>query len=270
MNYRLSVVALVLVITCSLLQSVDCYRRADFTYAQINVTWTYKNITFSRYYRDKFYYGKNSAVNPAEGMLITAVVSEGCHSDNYGPIRNNERWIAFVRRGSCYFNQKIDAAKKLNASGIIIYDNMDGDELIMTDKHVRNFISVSTTKSTGNDLLHIMRNGTQVYVRITTGSTVDHWDFNRTSIFFVSVSFIIFMVVSLGWLLVYYFQRFRYLKNRQRNQIEIHELITFHQCRKGFKLTYVNIFGFGNVIIGLGVIRQSPTHTLGNSESSFC
>lgn len=219
MNYKGKSVPIVLVLVCFLLKSTDGYRRPDYTVALVNVTWQSGNVFRSRYYSDKFYYGKNSNVNPSEGSLIAAVVPSGCLATNYIPVRDNEKWIALVSRGSCYFNQKIDSAKKMNASGIIIYDNTNSRQLIMSDKSVHNFISISTSKVIGNELLHIMKNASQLYIRITVGQTVDNWDFNRTSIFFVSVSFIIFMVVSLGWLLVYYFQRFRYLKNRQRNQV---------------------------------------------------
>ena len=219
MNDRLNTVAIALIIICSLLKSTDCYRRPGYTIAYVNVTWISKNVVYTKYYSDKFYYGRESDVKASEGNLIAAVVPVGCLATNYAPTRQHEKWIALVSRGSCYFNQKIDSAKKMNASGIIIYDNTDNQQLIMSDKKIANFISISTSRAIGNELLRVMKNATQIYVRITVGPTVDNWDFNRTSIFFVSVSFIIFMVVSLGWLLVYYFQRFRYLKNRQRNQV---------------------------------------------------
>ena len=34
----------------------------------------------------------------------------------------------------------------------------------------------------------------------------------RTSVLFVSISFVILMVISLAWLIFYYVQRFRYLQ----------------------------------------------------------
>lgn len=44
------------------------------------------------------------------------------------------------------------------------------------------------------------------------------YDFNekRTSVLFVSVSFIILMLISLAWLLFYYVQRFRYIHAKDR------------------------------------------------------
>ncbi|KAL1129590.1 hypothetical protein AAG570_012535 [Ranatra chinensis] len=39
---------------------------------------------------------------------------------------------------------------------------------------------------------------------------------NRTSVLFVSISFVILMVISLAWLVFYYIQRFRYLHAKDR------------------------------------------------------
>ena len=46
--------------------------------------------------------------------------------DNYP---HNETWIAVVKRGNCTFNEKVQNAFALNASGIIIYDDEDGKTL---------------------------------------------------------------------------------------------------------------------------------------------
>lgn len=40
--------------------------------------------------------------------------------------------------------------------------------------------------------------------------------FSKTSVLFVSISFIILMVISLAWLVFYYVQRFRYAHAKDR------------------------------------------------------
>ena len=49
-------------------------------------------------------------------------------------------------------------------------------------------------------------------------TAINNYDFNekRTSVLFVSVSFIILMLISLAWLLFYYVQRFRYIHAKDR------------------------------------------------------
>ncbi|VDD95293.1 unnamed protein product [Enterobius vermicularis] len=64
----------------------------------------------------------------------------------------------------------------------------------------------------------------EVQVAVTDCQVVDEADtdtfrsFSKTSVLFVSVSFIILMVVSLAWLIIYYVQRFRYANAKDRLQ----------------------------------------------------
>ncbi|KAK6015186.1 hypothetical protein OSTOST_19392, partial [Ostertagia ostertagi] len=50
------------------------------------------------------------------------------------------------------------------------------------------------------------------------GSTDALRSFSKTSVLFVSISFIILMVISLAWLVFYYVQRFRYAHAKDRLQ----------------------------------------------------
>ncbi|XP_071522655.1 uncharacterized protein [Panulirus ornatus] len=96
----------------------------------------------------------------------------------------------------------------------------------------------------GEELARMVENGTKVYVSITQGQDVkfrltninsvslgqlfvthnpvcDHHQavtdcVTLTSVLFVSVSFIILMVISLAWLVFYYIQRFRYIHAKDR------------------------------------------------------
>lgn len=42
---------------------------------------------------------------------------------------------------------------------------------------------------------------------------------HRTSVLFVSISFIILMIISLVWLVFYYVQRFRYLQSKDKQSV---------------------------------------------------
>jgi hypothetical protein len=79
---------------------------------------------------------------------------------------------------------------------------------------VTNMISVLITKSKGEEMLNLMENWTRMVAHLTVGphSTFRYANINRTSVLFVSVSFIILMIISLAWLIFYYIQRFRYIQ----------------------------------------------------------
>ncbi|KAF4523084.1 hypothetical protein B566_EDAN003096 [Ephemera danica] len=61
-------------------------------------------------------------------------------------------------------------------------------------------------------------NGTKVMLGISVGSfgSRPYSSLNRTSVLFVSISFIVLMVISLTWLVFYYIQRFRYFHAKDR------------------------------------------------------
>ena len=46
--------------------------------------------------------------------------------DNYP---HDQSWIAVVKRGKCTFNEKVKNALELNASGVLVYDDENGETL---------------------------------------------------------------------------------------------------------------------------------------------
>ncbi|XP_058827126.1 uncharacterized protein LOC131687102 [Topomyia yanbarensis] len=82
-----------------------------------------------------------------------------------------------------------------------------------------NITAVFTTKAKGHELIDIMeRQNYEVTMAIIEGSR--HYrslaNINRTSVLFVSISFIVLMIISLVWLVFYYVQRFRYLQTKDK------------------------------------------------------
>lgn len=65
----------------------------------------------------------------------------------------------------------------------------------------------------GRWLAGLVDNGTRVVVQVWVGGARPflYPSINRTSVLFVSVSFILLMLISLAWLVFYYVQRFRYV-----------------------------------------------------------
>lgn len=66
----------------------------------------------------------------------------------------------------------------------------------------------------------LLDNETRVFVEIEEGQkVVETVKVQRSSVLFVSVSFIVLMIISLAWLVFYYIQRFRYAQARDRTQV---------------------------------------------------
>uniref|UniRef100_A0A182YE34 Uncharacterized protein n=1 Tax=Anopheles stephensi TaxID=30069 RepID=A0A182YE34_ANOST len=150
----------------------------------------------------------------------------GCYKHWSGTLgdpipERNTPWIALVRRGGCNFEDKVKHGYEHGAAGVIIYNDKDDtklDKMKINDKE-RNITAVFTTKGIGLLLIDLLETQKyEVQMEIIEGSrqfrTIGN--INRTSVLFVSISFIVLMIISLVWLVFYYVQRFRYLQTKDK------------------------------------------------------
>ncbi|XP_071442205.1 RING finger protein 150 isoform X2 [Hetaerina americana] len=143
---------------------------------------------------------------------------KGCHP----PLKDTlplEPWVALIRRGDCNFDVKVENAYQANAAGVIVFDDRDTTNLskmLLTPN--RNISAIFIQKWKGEELVRLVDNGTEVAVLVTIGNTCtrSYGNINRTSVLFVSISFIVLMIISLAWLVFYYIQRFRYIHAKDR------------------------------------------------------
>ncbi|KAF0307808.1 Protein goliath [Amphibalanus amphitrite] len=79
-------------------------------------------------------------------------------------------------------------------------------------------VTVFFRKQQGEDLADLVDRGFDIWMQLTPGRRVTFSveKLNRTSVLFVSMSFILLLVISLAWLLFYYVQRFRYMHAKDR------------------------------------------------------
>ncbi|XP_055599884.1 E3 ubiquitin-protein ligase goliath-like [Uranotaenia lowii] len=133
----------------------------------------------------------------------------------------NEPWIALIKRGNCNFEEKVKHVYQRGASAAIIYNDKSDprlDKMKITDKE-RNITAVFTTLAKGLQLSELLdRENFSVTMTITEGRKQYRslTSINRTSVLFVSISFIVLMIISLVWLVFYYVQRFRYLQTKDK------------------------------------------------------
>lgn len=71
----------------------------------------------------------------------------------------------------------------------------------------------------GRELVSLLERNLTVTMYISIGTRNLQKYVSRTSVVFVSISFIVLMIISLAWLVFYYIQRFRYANARDRNQV---------------------------------------------------
>ena len=86
---------------------------------------------------------------------------------------------------------------------------------------VEDQVSIFVSQETGKQLARLADQGVRVMMTITPGKKEDtdvhpHNSISKTSVLFVSISFIVLMIISLAWLVFYYIQRFRYAHAKER------------------------------------------------------
>ncbi|XP_046394893.1 protein goliath-like isoform X5 [Ischnura elegans] len=155
------------------------------------------------------------------GILVhvgTETNDKGCHP----PLKDtlpSQPWVALIRRGDCNFDVKVENAYQANAAGVIVFDDRDTTNLSkMLLSPNRNISAIFIQKWKGEELIKLIDNGTEVIVLVSIGNTCtrSYGNINRTSVLFVSISFIVLMIISLAWLVFYYIQRFRYIHAKDR------------------------------------------------------
>lgn len=82
-------------------------------------------------------------------------------------------------------------------------------------------IAVLLFREYGEEIINFLDKGFTVYIQMkpgpmgTFGTNMQN-NISKTSVLFVSISFVVLMIVSLAWLVFYYIQRFRYSHAKER------------------------------------------------------
>lgn len=91
--------------------------------------------------------------------------------------------------------------------------------------HAADYVSVHIFVSSefGTHVGTLIDNGTRVFMHISIGRhhTTYYSTINKTSMLFLSISFIVLMIISLAWLVFYYVQRSRYTYAKQRLSVVV-------------------------------------------------
>ncbi|XP_072001719.1 E3 ubiquitin-protein ligase RNF130 isoform X5 [Engystomops pustulosus] len=185
-------------------------------------------------------------VDGGRGTPPRAPDRQGCDSHIRFPVPpNTKHWIALLQRGNCTFKEKILRAASHNATAVVIYNNNSNEDTVtMTHPGTGDIVAIMISESTGREILSYVERNISVLMAIAVGSRSPAKNLSRGSLVFVSISFIVLMIISSAWLIFYFIQRIRYTSARDRNQRRLGDAakkaigkLTTRTVRKGDKET---------------------------------
>ncbi|XP_056136700.1 RING finger protein 150a [Lampris incognitus] len=170
-------------------------------------------------------YGEHSPKREARGLVLMPAMfqeRQACDPGVRFPILSHSTsWVALVAAGNCSFREKIRNAASHNASAVVIYNvgsSNANDTITMPHQGTGDIVAVMIPEPKGQEIVALLVQNISVVLHITIGTRNLQKYVSRTSVVFVSISFIVLMIISLAWLVFYYIQRFRYANARDRNQ----------------------------------------------------
>lgn len=206
------------VLVLVLLRSVWAGHRSllpeDHVVATVNVTATDSkgNIVHMSSSEDALF-GLHSPKTETRGVLLAptphngGVDLQGCDPlTRFSPPRSVQ-WVALLQRGNCTFREKIQKAALYKASAVLIYNNSSNETVRMGHEGTGPVVAVMIPEPFGRELLSLLERNLSVQVRVLVGPRSQNSP--RSSLVFVSVSFIVLLGVSSAWLLFYCAQRLR-------------------------------------------------------------
>ncbi|KAJ8008542.1 hypothetical protein DPEC_G00105960 [Dallia pectoralis] len=202
----------------------------DFTVAEkeewytafVNITWVDPLTSEVRTEKTECgRYGEHSLKRDARGVLVLPSLAQDRQACDPGtrfivPVQGSA-WIALIAKGNCTYKDKIRHAASQNASAVVIFSNTN-DTISMPHSGLNDVVAIMIPEPKGREVVALLERNITVTMHITIGTRNLQKYVSRTSVVFVSISFIILMIISLAWLVFYYIQRFRYANARDRTQ----------------------------------------------------
>ncbi|MBN3297173.1 RING finger protein 150a [Amia ocellicauda] len=170
-------------------------------------------------------YGEHSLKQDAKGVVVVPASPhdrQACDpSTKFAVSPHAHTWVALITNGNCTYKDKINHAASQNASAVVIFNVGSGnanETISMPHQGTGEIVAIMIPEPKGREIVSLLEKNVTVMMYITIGTRNLQKYVSRTSVVFVSISFIVLMIISLAWLVFYYIQRFRYANARDRNQ----------------------------------------------------
>ncbi|XP_072351729.1 RING finger protein 150a isoform X2 [Scyliorhinus torazame] len=218
----------------------------DFTVAEKEEWYTaFVNITYERRSEKSECgrYGQHSLKQDARGWLAPPAQHDRLACDPQArfqlpPDSAAKGWIALIPRGNCTYKDKILHAARQNASAVVVYNvgaSNVNETITMPHPGTGDIVAIMIPELKGREIMSLLERNITIMMYITIGTRNLQKYVSRTSVVFVSISFIVLMIISLAWLVFYYIQRFRYANARDRNQETESDFDNCAVCIEGYK-----------------------------------
>lgn len=208
------------------LVSGDDYMTFNQNFAIINITYHSAATDLPLSEIHEFgQYGHSSRTHTESGFVIHIKTSTSENASPACPVfpTSPEKWIAIIEKAkeTCKLSKLLSLPSVRNASAVVIYGS---DETVEQElqgarrSKIDDIVHVYVSQQFGEQVASLVDNGTRVHMQISLGhqQTAYYNTINKTSMLFLSISFIVLMIISLAWLVFYYVQRSRYTYAKQR------------------------------------------------------
>ncbi|KAK5874238.1 hypothetical protein PBY51_019205 [Eleginops maclovinus] len=164
-------------------------------------------------------FGSDSILEPASGIVtLPKGDPKGCGSDPvYNPSNSSVPWIALVKRGNCTFSEKINAAKRQGASGVVVYNVDNNGNTHMSHPEGEGIVAIMIGNSQGMEVVNLVKNGTVVEMFIDIGSPHGPW-MDTYWLYFLSIAFFIVTAASIAYFVFISANRLYNLNRHRRSE----------------------------------------------------
>ncbi|XP_071385059.1 E3 ubiquitin-protein ligase RNF128-like [Centroberyx affinis] len=179
-----------------------------------------QNETVNRYCECGLY-GRNSPLEGASGVVaLPSLDPKGCVQDPvYNRSSSTPPWIALIKRGNCTFSEKINAAKRQGAAGVVIY-NGDGSGNVtthMAHSDATGIVAIMIGNIQGMEIVNLVKSGIEVKMVIEVGSPHGPW-MDTYWLYFLSIAFFIVTAASIAYFVFISAHRLHNLRMQRRDE----------------------------------------------------
>ncbi|XP_022076862.1 E3 ubiquitin-protein ligase RNF128-like [Acanthochromis polyacanthus] len=166
-------------------------------------------------------YGRNSPLEEAQGIVtLPKGDPKGCGLDDvYNRSFSSPPWIALVKRGNCTFAEKINAAKRQGAAGVVVYnvDDSGNSTTQMVHSDAEGIVAIMIGNSLGMNIVRLVKDGTEVQMLIEVGNPHGPW-MDAYWIYFLSIAFFIVTAASIAYFVFIFANRVYRLSVHRRSE----------------------------------------------------